>query len=1079
MTQKGYYRYPTIFGDTVVFVSEGDLWRVSKENPVARRLTFNRGQIKYPVFSPDGKYLAFSASDEGHSEVYTMPAEGGEIKRLTFLGDMVNVVGWTHEGIYFVTAAGEPFVRINVVHRITPDGLIHEKLPIGQANYIAFKNMQETGCVAIQRHGYREYSYWKRYRGGTAGTIWVDQDGNGSFKQLIALDGDLARPLILDNRIYFSSDHEGIGNLYSCTLEGFDLRQETHHQEFYVRNQSTDGKRIVYHAGADLFVFEPQSGKSEKLEVTYNSDRPGRSRKFFNIQRYLQGYHLHPNGHYLSLISRGKACFFSNWEGPVLQIGDLDGVRYRDASWLVDGKRVLVVCESGVEDSLEIYSAEDGSLLSKPKTSLEIGRVTGLWVNPKTDHVALTNHAHELLIVDLKKWTCQKVDRSEFGAPSGCSWSPDGLWLAYSTTVDRKRRAIKLLNLKDKKITQITNPILRDECPTFDPEGKYLFFLSWRHFEPTWDCMHFDLGFHFAVKPYAITLQKDLTSPFLKAPESLETKGDKKDEEKDGSDKKDKKQKDHVIQIDLEGIEERIVEFPIMAGEYSHLQAGKGKVFFITHPLEPAPVHYFGEEKDESHTSLDYFDLDTLRLEHVVTGVSDFHFAADHEMMVYRINEKLRVVKVGEKPDEDKGYTKKSGWINFGRIKLSVNRVLEWQQMYKEAWLLQRDHYWVEDMSKIDWQNVYDRYYPLLARISSREEFTDLLWEMQGELGTSHAYVLGGDLKQEPTWTVGSLAADFEYDFDKKAFRFTNIAKGDVWDLTCGSPLHHPGVKIQEGDYLLSINKRPVTAERTPGAMLVNLAEQEVELEVADYKMKHKRSVIVKTLASQNEARYRDWVENNRRYIHEKSQGRVGYIHIPDMSPHGFAEFHRAFLCEIDRAGLIVDVRFNGGGNVSQLLLEKLARRRLGYDVTRWQGMLPYPEDAPLGPMVALTNEYAGSDGDIFSHSFKVMKLGPLIGKRSWGGVIGIFPRFPLIDGGLTTQPEYSFWFKDVGWSVENYGVDPDIEVEIAPQDYRAGKDPQMDRALIEIEKILATTQEDLPEIDKRPNLKSLIKLQG
>jgi tricorn protease len=1065
--QEGYYRYPTIFGDTVVFVSEGDLWSVNLNNPIARRLSFNRGEIKYPVFSPDGHNLAFSSSDEGASEVFIMPASGGEMKRITFLGDNVNVIGWTNEGIYYSTSAGEPFLRVRSVFRVQPDTGAIEKMPIGLANFISYAHMDEKGAAVIQRHGYREYSYWKRYRGGTAGNIWIDATGAGNYKKLVDLKGDLARPIILKDKVFFSSDHEGTANLYSCNMDGSKLSKLTDHKDYYVRNQASDGKRIVYHAGADLFVYDPQLNESQKIDVIYHSDRPGRSRKFFNTSQYLQYYNLHPKGHHLSLVSRGKPCFFSNWEGPVIQFGEREGVRYNFVSWLADGLRLVVVSDIGGQESLEIYDAQSAALVSKPKTPLDIGRVANLWVNPKSDHVVVTNHAHELLLIDLKKWKVQRIDRSEYGAPGGCAWSPDGQWLAYSTTIERRKRAIKLYNLKDKKITQITAPVLRDECPTFDPEGKYLYFLSWRHFDPSWDQMHFELGFHFAVKPYLITLQKDLTSPFLKTPEVLDFKKAKDEEQTD----KEKAPKEKPIQIDLDGIQNRVIEFPVDAGDYSQLQAAKGRVYFISHPLEPAP-HYWNEARDESHNALDYYDFDSLRYEHVMPGVDAFHLSTDHRHMVYRIAKKLRVVKIGEKPEEDKGSSKKSGWINLGRIKLSVNRTQEWEQIYKEAWRLQRDHYWIEDMSKIDWLKVYNRYFPLLSRVSTREEFSDLLWEMQGELGTSHAYVFGGDIKQEPSWYVGSLGADLVYDSKQKAYKITNIMQGDRWSPNASSPLLSPGINVKEGDYLFAINKSQLTESVPPASLLVNLAEQEVELEIADHKLKNKRTVIVKTISHQYDGRYRDWVEKNRQYVHKKSGGKIGYIHIPDMSAHGFAEFHRSFLSDLDRDGLIVDVRFNGGGNVSQLLLEKLARRRLGYDVARWQHLNSYPEEAPLGPMVAIENEYTGSDGDIFSHSFKMMKLGTLIGKRSWGGVIGIFPRYDLMDGGFTTQPEYSFWFKDVGWAVENYGVDPDIEVEITPQDYAHDRDPQMDRAIEELSKILLATQEERPTLETRPSLK-------
>jgi tricorn protease len=373
-------------------------------------------------------------------------------------------------------------------------------------------------------------------------------------------------------------------------------------------------------------------------------------------------------------------------------------------------------------------------------------------------------------------------------------------------------------------------------------------------------------------------------------------------------------------------------------------------------------------------------------------------------------------------------------------------------------------------MSGIDWQAVYQRYLPLLQRVASRSEFSDLMWEMQGELGTSHAYEIGGDYRPEPRYDQGLLGADLEYDADTQSWRVAHIVQGDVWDEEKSSPLIRPGINVRVGDRLVAVGGRAVDADRSPAELLVNQADNEVLLTFVG-EDNAPRTVTVKALCDERPARYREWVETNRRRVHQATDGRVGYIHIPDMGPQGYAEFHRSYLLEVGRQGLIVDVRFNSGGQVSGLLLEKLARRRLGYDVQRWGEPTPYPEQSPAGPMVALTNEWSGSDGDIFSHTFKLMDLGPLIGTRTWGGVIGISGRDGLVDGGLTTQPEFSLWFKDVGWQVENYGTDPDIEVEIPPQDYVAGRDPQLARAIEEIERLLAQSPPEPPAFDERPRL--------
>jgi len=428
------------------------------------------------------------------------------------------------------------------------------------------------------------------------------------------------------------------------------------------------------------------------------------------------------------------------------------------------------------------------------------------------------------------------------------------------------------------------------------------------------------------------------------------------------------------------------------------------------------------------------------------------------------------VIKAGEKPQDNDTSYRKGGWIDLNRVKISVHPLKEWVQIFDEVWRLQRDFFWTEDMSKVDWKGIYNRYRPLVDRLATRGELSDLIAEMHGELGTSHAYVFGGDFRQTPHYPLGNLGADFVYDKASKGYKITNIAHGDRWRPSQTSPLTAPGLGIQEGDILLAVNGQKLDESTAPEKLLVNQAHNEVSLLIKSGKKKEK-TVAVRALLSQSPARYRDWVERNRTYVHKKTKGKVGYIHIPDMGAKGFAEFHRGFLAELGHDGLIVDVRFNGGGNVSGLLLEKLSRKRLGYDQSRWWQAMPYPSDSPMGPMVALTNEYAGSDGDIFSHSFKMLKLGPLIGKRTWGGVIGMWYRYGLVDGGGTSQPEFSFWFNDVGWGVENYGVEPDIEVEITPQDYEDDVDPQLDRGIAEVLAILKNSPPLKPFLTDRPNL--------
>jgi tricorn protease len=1021
MNTPGYYRYPTIHGDNIVFVSEDDLWSVPATGGVARRLTSGLGMATHPALSPDGQWLAFSGRDEGPAEVYIMPAQGGEARRLTFLGANSSVVGWHGDEIIFSSDAQQPF-RPPQLWTVKP-GSSPRRLPFGPATWISYG---PAGRCVLGRNAI-DPARWKRYRGGTAGDLWVGRD---NFRRLIELKGNPSRPMWLGHRIYFLSDHEGVGNLYSCTPAGKDLRRHTNHEDFYVRHPSTDGRRIVYHAGADLFVLD---GSSRKVEIEYDSPRTQRRRKFVEAAKYLESYAPHPQGHLLALTTRGKCFTMGNWEGPVEQHGD--HARYRLARWLNDGQRIVVVQDAGGEETLKI---------GEKTLKAEIGRVVDLRVSPKADAVALSNHRNELLHVDLKTGKRRVLDKSDWAQIAGFDWSPDGRWVAYSRALSQHTSQIKICEVNTGTAHAVTRPVLQDVAPAFDPEGQYLYFLSYREFDPVYDNLHFDLGFPRGVKPYLVTLRKDTRSPFLPVPKPAE-------------DKKDQKPKPVRVEIDFDGIESRVLAFPVGDGRYQQIAGLKGKVLFTSVPIEGAlgGENWPPSTEPPAKAKLEMFDFETQKAEAVVEGISNFELAGT--TLVYRAGHKLRVIKAGEKLDEAAAKEppgKKSGWVDLGRVKVSVLPGEEWRQMYREAWRLQRDHFWTPDMSQVDWQAVYDRYLPLVERVATRAEFSDLMWEMQGELGTSHAYEMGGDYRQPPRYDVGLLGADLD------GWRIVHIVRGDPWDESACSPLAAPGLNIREGDVIAAINGKPAAPDS-----LVNLARTEVSLTIG------RRTVTIKTLGTEQPARYREWVEANRRIVHERTGGRVGYVHVPDMGPHGYAEFHRYFLAEIDREGLIVDVRYNGGGHVSELLLEKLARRRIGYDQTRWFGVLPYPSDSVLGPIVALTNEFAGSDGDIFSHGFKLLKLGPLIGKRTWGGVIGIWPRHALVDGSFTTQPEFSFWFKDVGWKVENYGTDPDIEIEFRPQDYAAGRDPQLERALREMTGRLRKNPPKRPDLSRRPNL--------
>ncbi|MDE0022129.1 MAG: PDZ domain-containing protein [Candidatus Poribacteria bacterium] len=1084
----GYYRSPALFGDDVTFVCEDDLWIVPVGGGIPRRLTSNLGPVSWPRVSPDGTQTAFIAREEGPSEVYIMPSLGGEAKRLTYQAGNAATAAWNPEGeIVYSSNAHGPYAHVQELWTVSPEGDLPKKLPYGPAARIAYG---PDGQVVLGRHAGRDPSWWKRYRGGTAGQLWIDADGDGVFERLNPVDANYTAPMWIDGRVYFIADHEGFGNIYSCLPNSEDLRRHTDHETYYARAASRHENRIVYHAGADLFFLDLNDGKNRKIEIDYRSPFIQRQRKFVNASQYLHGHALHPDGHAVAVAARGKLFSMANWEGAVAQHGERDSApfaaRRRLAGWLNDGKRIAAVSDAGGEETIEIHAA-DGKSEPVRLEGLDIGRPNRLEVSPKKDQLLLTNNRFELLLIDLEEKTLKVLDKSEYRGVGGAVWSPDGRWIAYGFAATRQTASIKIVDVETGEARVVTHREFIDGSPGWDPDGKYLYFISNREFNPIYNERHFGLTFLKTMRPYLLTLKADELNPFIPQPRPIDKKDEKKKkdgkeenaEKKEGNgnesensektdekaeesgEKKEKKKdekKEKRIEIDFEGIERRTIAFPFPAGVYSQIDGIEGKALIVS---RPSPG---GGSGIEMHS----YEFKNQKKEVLVKGLDGFSLSRDRKTLSYRSGNRIRVVKAGAKPGDGGGTNRAEGWIDLNRVKPSVVPLHEWRQMYREAWRLQRDHFWTDDMSGVDWERVYERYLPMLERVGTRTEFADLMWEMQGELGTSHAYEMGGDYRSHPDYGQGFLGADFER--VENGFAVRRIVEGDSWSDGSDSPLSRAGAKIKPGDVIASVAGLPAAELSSPSEALVNLAGQETELVVRG-EDGNERVVVVKPIGSEAGARYREWVVQNRRYVHERTDGQVGYVHIPDMGVRGYAEFHRAYLAELDFPALIVDVRHNRGGHVSQLLLEKLARKRIGYTQPRYGEARPYPGDSVLGPMAALTDENAGSDGDIFSHCFKLMGLGPLIGMRTWGGVIGISPKSRFVDSGHTTQPEYSFWFEDVEWGVENYGTDPDIEVPYAPHDYVAGRDPQMERG---IEVILGLIEENpprAPELQRRPRL--------
>ncbi|MCC6197674.1 MAG: PDZ domain-containing protein, partial [Burkholderiales bacterium] len=901
---------------------------------------------------------------------------------------------------------------------------------------------------------------WKRYRGGTAGHLWIDARGTGEFRRMSELTGNLTSPMWIGERVYFLSDSEGVGNLYSVRPDGSDLARHTDHDDYYARFASTDGKRLVYQCGAHVWLFDPSSNATRQVPIRVPAHRTQAARKFVAAQDFLGSFALHPGGHSLAVDVRGKLFTFGLWEGAVRQLGKADGARHRHGQWLADGTSMVAVSDESGEERVQVW--KDGDTRALP---WDIGRAIGMAATPRGSLVAIGNHRNEVLVGDVETGELRVVDHSDHGRTEDLAWSPDGQWLAYTVWTDARHCAIRLYSVASQSSTLVTQPEFRDYAPAFDPEGKYLYFLSVRTFDPVYDSVQFELSFPRAARPYLVALQANSPPPF-----DPPRKGLVPENPYNGG----TKAKTDELRVDLAGIDRRVAAFPVPENRFGQIAGvAGGKVVWTVMPILGA--HGRGGHKEEAGR-LELFDFETLQADTLSDKVERFALASDYTTLVVRGGKKLRAIAANRKPEPSNGAgqsdapSRKSGWIDLARIRAAVDPRAEWRQMLREVWRLQRDHFWTPGMSGIDWNAVYEKYAPLLDRVGSRGELSDLIWEMQGELGTSHAYEMGGDHRKPPAWPLGQLAADVALAGDGASYEITRIVQGDPWDPGADSPLSAIGVEAKLGERIVAVNGQATSRTLPPQALLVNQANAKVELTLEGGA--GRRTVLATTLADEVPARYREWVEGNRAWVHAQSKGRVGYFHLPDMQSAGFAEFHRYFSNECDRDALVVDLRYNRGGHVSQLLLEKIARKRTGYNLARWMKPQPYPDEAVKGPVVALTNEHAGSDGDIFSHNFKLMKLGPLIGTRTWGGVIGIWPRHALVDGSETTQPEFSFWFTDVGFGVENYGTDPTIEVDNAPQDARAGRDRQLETALSTALDLIEKTKPAIPDFGARPVLR-------
>ncbi|QYX80104.1 S41 family peptidase [Streptomyces akebiae] len=1054
MTQLAYFRYPHLHGDLVAFTAEDDVWVAPLDGGRAWRVSADNVPVNHPRISPDGTTVAWTSTRDGAPEVHIAPVDGGSAKRLTYWGSWrTQVRGWTPDGrVLALSTHGQASLRRSWARAVPLDGGPATTLPYGPVGDVA----HGPATVLLSAPMGREAAWWKRYRGGTAGKLWIDRadegaEGAGEFVRLhTELDGNLEYPMWVGDRIAFLSDHEGVGALYSSLGDGSDLRRHTPVDGFYARHAATDGTRVVYASAGELWLLDDLAGaEPRRLDIRLGGQRVDLQPFPVNASRWFGSASPDHTARGSAVSVRGSIHWITHRSGPARALAAEDGVRARlPRTFRVEGEEWVVwVTDAEGDDALEFAPATGVGPGATPRrlAAGQLGRVLGLAVAPDGSRVAVAADDGRVLLVERETGEVREVDRSEDGEVTGLVFSPDSAWLAWSHPGPRPLRQLKLANTADLSVTEATPLRFQDFSPTFTLDGKHLAFLSARAFDPVYDEHVFDLHFVSGARPHLITLAATTPSPFGPQRHGRPFEAPDKDETPDSEGAP-------ATRIDLEGLADRIVPFPVEAARYSTLRAAKDGVLWLRHPVTGVLGHLRATPDDpDPKTSLERYDLAQRRLEYLASDADHFAVSGDGKRVLLWTDGKLKVVpsdrRASGDDDSDTNVT-----VDLSRIRRTVDPAAEWRQMFDETGRLMRDNFWRPDLGGVDWSGVLDRYRPVLRRVATHDDLVDLLWEVQGELGTSHAYVTprgrggSGDRRQ------GLLGADISRHEDgpqgTPLWRIDRVLPSETSDPDAHSPLAAPGVAVRAGDAIIAVGGQPVDPLAGPGPLLVGTAGKAVELTVLPSGGGDLRHPVVVPISDEEPLRYHAWVADRRAYVHEKSGGRLGYLHVPDMVGSGWAQLHRDLRIEVAREGLVVDVRENRGGHTSQLVVEKLARRIVGWDLPRGMRASSYPDDAPRGPVVAVANEFSGSDGDIVNAAIKALGIGPVVGTRTWGGVVGIDSRYRLVDGTLVTQPKYAFWLEGYGWGVENHGVDPDVEVVQAPQDHAAGRDPQLDEAI-------------------------------
>ncbi len=1052
--RRGYYRFPALHGDTIVFTAEGDLWKVSVAGGTAQRLTSHLGQETHAAFSPDGETLAFSADYEGFTEVYTMPVAGGLPRRLTWEGAEARVVGWTPAGkILYATQHYSTLPDPQLV-AIDPHRGLRDRLPLSQASEGVYDAAGDNLYFTRFRF---QGSYTKRYRGGTAQNLWRFATGATEAVPLTAdYAGTSREPMWWNGRLYFASDRDGTLNLCSIDPEGGDLRQHTHHVGWDVKSPDLSQGRIVYQLGADLHLLDPAADEDRKLAIALASDFDQMREKWITEpMEYLTAAHLAPAGDRVVLTARGQVFVAPVGKGRLVEVSRRDGVRYRSARFLPDGKGLAVLSDESGE--VELWRL-DARGVAAPEPLSDGGQVLRFDPLPSPDgrRIAYTDKNHELRIFDLETRRDTLAATSDFFGFQERAWSPDGRWLAYVVPAENFFLVIRLYRVADGTTVELTSDRFDSHSPAWSPDGRWIYLLSNRHLvsivgEP-WGNYQPGPFLDRTTRIYHVALRRDLRSPFAAVNELFPGKEEKKPSASDSESVE--------VLIDVEGIRERIQEVGVEPGNYTSLAVNAGHLFWLS-----------AETSAERRQTLEAVAIgrETLVPKKLVPDALYYELSADGEKLLVRQGNRLfvRPAAAEEIPDLSEHEVALASWS----FRLDPRE--EWRQMFVDAWRLERDFFYDRNMHGVDWPAMLEKYLPLVERVTERAELSDLFGELIGELSALHHYVRRGDLRAGPDEIPpASLGAVLERDEAAGGYRVRRIYGGEPDLPEERSPLARPGVEVVEGDVLVAINGVDTLSVADPGVLLRNQAGRQLLLQVREASSGELREAIIGPIspAEERELRYDTWEYERRRRVEQWGRGEIGYVHLRAMRGRDYTEWARNYFPVANRQGLIVDVRHNRGGNIDSWILGTLIRKPWMWWVPRVGAPYPNMQWAFRGHLVVLCDELTMSDGEAFAEGFRRLGLGPVIGTRTWGGEIWLTWMNELVDGGIATAAEFGVYGPEGEWLIEGHGVEPDVVVDNLPHATFLGEDAQLEAAVDYLLERLAEEPREVPPVPAYPD---------